>query len=164
LYSDDGSSVADVVRQGLLARGWTVGLAESCTGGLVAAKLIEPAGASAYVRGGIVAYDNQVKIDALGVPAALIEAHGAVSGEVAAAMATGAVERLGSDTAISVTGIAGPDGGTEEKPVGTVWVGVALPGSEPLTRKMVIPGDRGAIRERAVTFALHALRTALERV
>lgn len=162
LYSDDGASVEEVVRRELVARGWTVAFAESCTGGLVAAKMIEPAGASAYVRGGIVAYDNDVKVTALGVPAALIERHGAVSSEVAAAMARGAADRLGADCAVSVTGIAGPGGGSEDKPVGTVWFGAVVPGREPVTRHIWIPGDRGAVRERSVVGALHVLRGILQ--
>lgn len=162
LYSDDGASVEEVVRRELVARGWSVGFAESCTGGLVAAKMIQPAGASDYVLGGIVAYANEVKTSALGVPAELIKEHGAVSSEVAAAMAVGAAERLGSDCAVSVTGIAGPGGGTGDKPVGTVWFGAVVPGAEPVTRHIWIPGDRGAVRERSVVGALHVLRAALQ--
>ncbi|MDO9356191.1 MAG: competence/damage-inducible protein A [Solirubrobacteraceae bacterium] len=162
LYSDDGAGVDEVVRRQLIEHGWTIGLAESCTGGLVASKLIEPAGASAYVRGGIVAYDNEVKVSALGVPAELIEEHGAVSEAVAIAMAQGAVERLGANCGVSTTGVAGPDGGTDEKPVGLVWVAAVVPGREPVARSLIIPGSRNAIRERAVTFALHTLRTAVE--
>ncbi len=163
LYSDDGASVEEVVRRELVAKGWTVGFAESCTGGLVAAKMIEPAGASDYVVGGIVAYANEAKVSALGVPAELIEEHGAVSSEVAAAMAVGAVERLGVDCAVAVTGIAGPGGGTDEKPVGTVWFAAVVPGQDPVTRMIWIPGDRGAVRERSVVGALHVLRGALQR-
>lgn len=162
LYSDDGASVEEVVRRELVAKGWTVAFAESCTGGLVAAKMIEPAGASAYVRGGVVAYDNAVKVSALGVPEGLIERHGAVSSEVAAAMARGAADRLGADCAVSVTGIAGPGGGSEDKPVGTVWFGAVAPGREPVTRHIWIPGGRGAVRERAVVGALHVLRGVLQ--
>lgn len=163
LYSDDGASVEEVVRRELVGKGWTVGFAESCTGGLVASKMIEPAGASDYVLGGIVAYDNAVKTLALGVPAELIERHGAVSSEVAAAMAVGAIERLGCDCAVSVTGIAGPGGGSDDKPVGTVWFGAVVPGHEPVTRHIWIPGDRGAVRERAVVGALHVLRASLQK-
>lgn len=162
LYSDDGASVEEVVRRALVAKGWTVAFAESCTGGLVAAKMIEPAGASDYVRGGVVAYDNAVKVSALGVPEGLIERHGAVSSEVAAAMARGAADRLGADCAVSVTGIAGPGGGSEEKPVGTVWFGAVAPGREPVTHHIWIPGSRGAVRERAVVGALHVLRGVLQ--
>lgn len=162
LYSDDGSHVEDVVRRQLAERGWTVGLAESCTAGLVAAKLVEAPGASTVVRGGVVAYDNAVKTALLGVPEAVLEEHGAVSAETAAAMARGAVAALGADCGVAVTGIAGPDGGTEEKPVGTVWFAAVVPGLEPRTRKVWIPGDRSSVRDRAVTYALHVLRGALD--
>lgn len=162
LYSDDGSHVEEVVRRQLTARGWTVGLAESCTAGLVAAKLVEAPGASTVVRGGIVAYDNAVKTSLLGVPAAVLDEHGAVSAETAAAMARGAVEVLGADCGVAVTGVAGPDGGTDEKPVGTVWFAAVVPGLEPRTRKVWIPGDRTSVRDRAVTYALHVLRGALD--
>lgn len=162
LYSDDGSSVVDVVARLLRARGWTVALAESCTGGLVASALIEPAGASDYVRGGVVAYDNAVKTAALGVPAAALEEFGAVSPQVAEAMALGAVEALGADCALAVTGIAGPGGGSDEKPVGTVWIAAAVPDHDARVRRIVIPGDRGAVRERATVAALHVLRRAIE--
>jgi nicotinamide-nucleotide amidase len=162
LYSDDGSHVEDVVRRQLAERGWTVGLAESCTAGLVAAKLVEAPGASTVVRGGVVAYDNAVKTALLGVPEAVLDEHGAVSAETAAAMARGAVAALGADCGVAVTGIAGPDGGTEEKPVGTVWFAAVVPGLEPRTRKVWIPGDRSSVRDRAVTYALHVLRGALD--
>lgn len=162
LYSDDGSSVVDIVARLLRERGWTVALAESCTGGLVASALIGPAGASAYVRGGVVAYDNAVKRSALGVPAATLEEFGAVSPQVAEAMALGAAERLGADCGLSITGIAGPGGGSDDKPVGTVWFGAVVPGHEARVRRVVIPGDRGAIRDRATVAALHVLRRAIE--
>jgi nicotinamide-nucleotide amidase len=162
LYSDDGAHVEDVVRGQLLAHGWTVGLAESCTGGLVASKLIESPGASGFVPGGIIAYDNAVKTSALGVPAELIDAHGAVSREVAEAMAQGVLAAVGSDCGLAITGIAGPDGGTEDKPVGTVWFAAAVPGVPVRARKVWIPGDRASVRDRAVTYALHVLRGALE--
>lgn len=162
LYSDDGSRVEDVVRRMLHERGWTVGLAESCTGGLVAAKLIDAPGASSFVRGGVVAYDNAVKQTALGVPAGLLAEHGAVSQEVAVAMAQGVLTAVGSDCGLAITGVAGPDGGTEEKPVGTVWFAAVVPGVPPRARKVWIPGDRASVRDRAVTYALHVLRGALE--
>lgn len=162
LYSDDGSHVEDVVRRQLAERGWTVGLAESCTAGLVAAKLVDAPGASAVVRGGVVAYDNAVKTSLLGVPEAVLAEHGAVSAETAAAMAHGAVQALGADCGVAVTGIAGPGGGTKNKPVGTVWFAAVVPGLEPRTRKVWIPGDRSSVRDRAVTYALHVLRGALE--
>ncbi|MFT4036076.1 MAG: competence/damage-inducible protein A [Patulibacter sp.] len=162
LYSDDGAQVDEVVRRALRARGWTVGLAESCTGGLVAAKLIDAPGASEVVRGGIVAYDNAVKVTALGVPAAVLDTHGAVSEKVAAAMASGAARALGADCGLAVTGVAGPNGGTADKPVGTVWFAAVVPGGDVKLRKLWVPGDRAAVRERSVTYALHLLRGAIE--
>lgn len=163
LYSDDGATVDQVVSRRLLERSWTLGLAESCTGGMIASMMVEPAGASEFLQGGIVAYDNSVKIGVLGVPESVIDQDGAVSEACALAMATGARDVLGADCGLSVTGIAGPAGGTEDKPVGTVWVGAAVPGHDPVARQMVIPGNRSAVRERAVTFALHHLRLQLER-
>lgn len=162
LYSDDGSHVEDVVRRLLRERGWTVALAESCTAGLVASKLVEAPGSSDVVRGGVVAYDNAVKHDLLGVPAPLMASHGAVSEEVATAMALGAVRAVGASCGLAVTGIAGPSGGTEDKPVGTVWFAAALPGDVVRTRRVWIPGDRTSVRDRAVTYALHVLRGALQ--
>ncbi len=118
IFSEDGSRIDDLVAE--LLAGRRLATAESCTAGLLAARLTDRPGSSAYVDGGVVAYANEAKTDLLGVDPALIEAHGAVSEEVAEAMAAGALERFGADTAISITGIAGPDGGSEEKPVGTV--------------------------------------------
>ena len=144
--------------------------AESCTGGLLAARLTELPGSSDYFRGAIVAYDNDVKVRAAGVDPALIEAHGAVSAEVAVALAEGACERLGADLGIGVTGIAGPGGGTEEKPVGLVWLSVARAATaaavgaagEQLTRKVELPGGRVDVRDRATTVAMHLLRRVLD--
>ena len=159
LYSEDGSRIDDLVA-GLLA-GRRLATAESCTAGLIAARLTDRPGSSAYVHGGVVAYANEAKADLLDVDPALIEAHGAVSEEVAEAMAAGALERFGADTAVAVTGIAGPDGGSEEKPVGTVVWSVMLEGGETVTRRALLPGDRADIRERATTVAMHLLRRAL---
>ena len=159
IFSEDGSRVDDQVAT-LLAGRW-VATAESCTAGLLAARLTDRPGSSAYVAGGVVAYANEAKTDLLGVDAALIEAHGAVSEEVADAMAAGALERFESDTAIAITGIAGPDGGSEEKPVGTVVWSVRLGSGETLTRRAVLPGDRADIRDRATTVGMHLLRRAL---
>jgi nicotinamide-nucleotide amidase len=139
---------------------WTIATAESCTGGLLAARLTDLPGASAYVRGGIVAYANDVKIAQAGVPPELIERHGAVSPEVAQALAEGARERLGADVGVGVTGIAGPGGGAPEKPVGTVCLSVVAPGAE-LTRTATLPGGRADVRERATTVALHLVRRLL---
>jgi len=110
----------------LLARGWRLATAESCTGGLIAHWMTAIPGSSTVYAGGVVAYANEAKTSLLGVPAALIARHGAVSAPVAEAMAAGALERLGADVAVSTTGVAGPSGGTSEKPVGLVYIGVAL--------------------------------------
>ena len=127
LYSTDGRAVEEIVLDRCRERGLMLATAESCTGGLVAARLTAVPGSSDVVAGGIVSYANEVKIDQLGVPAALIEEHGAVSAEVAEAMARGARRRLGVDVAVSVTGVAGPGGGTEDKPVGLVYFHVETP-------------------------------------
>ena len=162
LFSDDGTSVDEQVAA-LLTRApaRTVATAESCTGGLVAARLTDMPGASAYVRGGLVAYANSAKTDLAGVDPALIEAHGAVSVEVARALADGAIARLGADLGVGITGVAGPDGGTDEKPVGLVWVSVAERGGSRIDRKINIPGTRADVRDRTTTVALHLLRRVL---
>ena len=162
LYGRDGRGVEEHVLELCRARGLTLATAESCTGGLVAARLTSVPGSSDVLLGGVVAYANSVKEDELGVPSGLIEEHGAVSAEVAAAMARGARERLGADVAVSVTGIAGPDGGTPEKPVGLVYVHAEGPGGR-AARELDLPGDRAAIRARSVVVALHLVRTLLTR-
>ncbi len=159
LFSDDGSTIDEQVA-GLL-RGRRVGLAESCSGGLLAARLTALPGASDYVAGSVVAYSNQAKSDLLGVDPALIERHGAVSPEVAEAMADGALERFGADAAVSITGIAGPEGGTKEKPVGYVCFCAKLAEGRSLARDPVIPGGRQDIRERSALVGLHMLRILL---
>jgi nicotinamide-nucleotide amidase len=165
LFSDDGSTVDDQVADLLRGDGSgsprTVATVESCTGGLLAARLTEKAGASDYVKGGIVVYSNDAKIARAGVPAELIERHGAVSGEVAEALAKGARTELGADVGVGITGIAGPGGGTEEKPVGLVRLSVATADGEPLTRSVNLPGSRADVRDRATTVAMHLLRRAL---
>jgi nicotinamide-nucleotide amidase len=169
LFSDDGSTVDQQVAALLRGDGSrparTVATAESCTGGLLAARLTERPGSSDYMRGAIVAYANDVKVHAAAVPAELIERHGAVSAEVAEALADGARAQLGADLGVGVTGVAGPGGGTEEKPVGLVWLSVARPGGaehdERLTRSINLPGSRADIRDRATTIAMHLLRRAL---
>jgi nicotinamide-nucleotide amidase len=143
------------------ARGYTIATAESCTGGLLAARLTELPGASEYVRGAIIAYADEVKIAQAGVPQELIERHGAVSPEVAQALAEGARTRLQADVGVGITGIAGPGGGTPEKPVGLVCLSVAGPGSASLTRSVTLPGSRADVRDRATTVALHMVRRAL---
>lgn len=162
LYSTDGTTVDDQVAALLRSeRTTTIAVAESCTGGLLAARLTDPPGASEYVVGGIVAYSNEVKISQVGVAAEEIERHGAVSGEVARALAKGARERLGAEVGVGVTGIAGPGGGSEEKPVGLVWLSVVGPGGGSLTRSVRLPGGRVDVRERAVTVAMHLIRRLL---
>ena len=159
IFSEDGASVDNQVA-GLLA-GRRIATAESCTAGMLAARLTELAGSSAYVSGGVVAYANEAKTGLLGVDSALIEAHGAVSEPVAEAMADGALSRFGADTAVAITGVAGPGGGTDEKPVGTVCFSVKLAGGRADTRTMRLPGNRTDIRERSTTVAMHLLRRAL---
>jgi nicotinamide-nucleotide amidase len=143
-----------------LADGHTIATAESCTGGLLAGRLTARAGSSAYVLGGITAYSNSAKEALVGVPAELIAEHGAVSAPVAAALAEGARRRFGAEIGVGVTGIAGPGGGTPEKPVGTVHLCVAAPGRT-LERALQLPGSRTAVRERSVTMAMHLLRELL---
>jgi len=159
LYST-GPTVDDVVAAALDERGWTVATAESCTGGLLAARLTARPGSSARVLGGVAAYANSAKQNLLGVPAELIEAHGAVSPEVAAALADGARDRFGADVGIGITGIAGPGGGSADKPVGTVHLCAVGPGWRQ-ARSVQLPGSRTAVRERSVTVALHLLRRLL---
>ncbi len=163
LFSTDGSTIDELVARLLLARELTIATAESCTGGLLAARLTERAGSSAYVHGGLVVYANDAKVALAGVDPAAIERHGAVSGEVAQALAAGARERLKADVGVGITGIAGPDGGTPEKPVGLVWLCVAGPGAEQsVTRSVTLPGGRADVRDRSTTVALHMLLRALE--
>jgi nicotinamide-nucleotide amidase len=159
LFSLDGSTVDDQVI-GLL-EGRTVAVAESCTGGLMSARLTDRGGSSAYMLGGVVAYSNAAKIALADVAAELIDRHGAVSPEIAAALADGARTRFGADIGIGITGIAGPDGGTEEKPVGTVCLSVAGPDAERWDRTVLLPGDRQTIRERTTTVTMHGLRRLL---
>ena len=113
------------------------------------------------MKGGIVVYSNDAKTAQAGVPAELIERHGAVSAEVAQALATGARAKLGTDVGVGVTGVAGPGGGTEEKPVGLVWLSVATADGEPLTRSVNIPGSRADVRDRTTTVAMHLIRRTL---
>jgi nicotinamide-nucleotide amidase len=141
--------------------GRRLGLAESCSGGLLAARITSRPGASAYMAGSVVAYSNEAKADLLGVDPALIERHGAVSPEVAAAMSEGALERFGADVAVSITGIAGPDGGSEEKPVGYVCFDARLADGTSIARDPVIPGGREDVRERSALVGMHLLRLLL---
>jgi competence/damage-inducible protein CinA-like protein len=159
LFSEDGTTIDQQVAA--LLRGRRVGLAESCSGGLLAARLTRLPGASEYVAGSVVAYSNQAKSDLLGVDPELIARRGAVSPEVAEAMVDGALERFHADTAVSITGIAGPEGGTKEKPVGYVCFCAKLAGGPSLARDPVIPGSRQDIRERSALVGLHMLRVVL---
>jgi nicotinamide-nucleotide amidase len=161
LFSEDGSTVDDQVADLLKKKRQSLATAESCTGGLLVARLTEKAGASDYVNGGLVVYQNDAKVKQAGVKKELIEQHGAVSAEVAQALAEGAREELGADVGVGVTGIAGPGGGTEEKPVGLVWLSVAMPDGEPLTRSVSLPGSRADVRDRTTTVAMHLIRRAL---
>jgi nicotinamide-nucleotide amidase len=159
LFSADGTSVDDQLA-GLLA-GRRIGLAESCTGGLLAARLTDRPGASDYVAGAVVAYSNTAKTELLGVPAELIEQHGAVSPEVARAMADGARSRFRADVGAGITGIAGPGGGTGAKPVGTVCLCATTSDGAVLASGPVLPGDRTEIRDRSVTVTMHLIRRIL---
>ena len=147
---------ADVLEV-LRARGWRAATAESCTGGLVCAALTHVAGSSDVVDRGFVTYSNAAKTALVDVPADIIEAHGAVSEIVARSMAAGALERSEADVAVSITGIAGPGGGSVEKPVGLVWFGCAWRGGQVLTRRGMFAGDRASIRAQAVGVALTLL-------
>ncbi len=182
-YRDEALAVAEEVREGLVRRhreetfsldgetidaqvatlllGRRLALAESCSGGLMAARVTDLAGASEYFAGGVVAYSNEAKAQMLGVDPGLIEAKGAVSPEVAEAMAIGALERFEADVAVSITGIAGPGGGSEEKPVGYVCFNARLADGTSLARDPVIPGGRLDIRERSALVGMHLLRRLL---
>jgi nicotinamide-nucleotide amidase len=182
-YRDEAVAVADLVREGLAERhrrhlfsldgetidsqvakllhGRRLGLAESCSGGLMAARITDVPGASEYMAGSVVAYSYEAKAELLGVDLALIEEKGAVSPEVAEAMAIGALERFGADVAVSITGVAGPDGGSEEKPVGYVCFNARLADGTVIARDPTIPGGRADIRERSALVGMHLLRILL---
>jgi len=162
LFAEDERAVQELVLELCLGRGLTLGTAESCTGGLVAARLTAVPGSSEVFRGGVVAYADDVKQTELGVPAELLAVHGAVSAEVAAAMAQGVRSRLGVDVGVATTGIAGPGGGTPEKPVGLVFFHAAGPDGEEALR-FELPGDREWIRARSAVAALHLVRRLLTR-
>lgn len=161
LFGEDERSIAEIVLELCRSRGLTLGTAESCTGGLVAARLTSVPGSSDVFSGSVVAYANDMKRGVLGVPPDLLERHGAVSAEVARAMAHGLRERLGVDVAVATTGLAGPGGGTEDKPVGLVFVHAIGPEGEE-SRRTELPGDREMIRGRATAGALHLVRHLLE--
>jgi competence/damage-inducible protein CinA-like protein len=160
IFSEDGRELPEVVADLLRDRGRTLALAESCTGGLLSARLTDVAGASAFLDRAFVTYSNRAKVEELGVDAGLVERLGAVSEEVAAAMAAGARRVAGADIGVGITGIAGPDGGTPEKPVGLVYV--ALEGAAgTLVRRAVFPGGRERVRYQATQVALEMLRRGL---
>jgi nicotinamide-nucleotide amidase len=162
VFARDGETIDDLVAGALLGPPVrTVAVAESCTGGLMAGRLTDRAGSSEYVLGGLTVYSNEAKVELAGVDGALIERHGAVSPEVAAALADGAIERLGSDIGIGITGIAGPGGGSELKPVGTVCRSVAARAGSRIDRTLQLPGNRAMVRERTTTVAMHLLRRLL---
>jgi nicotinamide-nucleotide amidase len=155
LYSTDGSTIDEQVAATLMGR--RVAVAESCTGGLLAARLTDRPGSSAYFAGGAVVYSNDAKTELVGVEPHLIEDHGAVSTEVAEALAGGAIARFGADVGIGITGIAGPDGGTPEKPVGLVCFSVMQTDGDRITRSARLPGGRADVRDRSTTVAMHLL-------
>jgi nicotinamide-nucleotide amidase len=160
LFSRDERRVEELVLDACLEQGLTLATAESCTGGMVAQRLTSVPGSSRVFLGAVVAYSNEVKEVELGVPLEVLERHGAVSAEAAAAMAAGARERLGADIAVAVTGIAGPDGGSQEKPVGLVYLHAESP-SGSRSADFVFPGDREGVRRRAAVTALHLVRRLL---
>lgn len=160
LYSRDGTGLDDAVAASLRSRGETLAVAESCTGGGLGARITARAGSSAYFLGGVLAYDDAVKREVLGVPDDLLARDGAVSVSVAEAMASGARRLTGADWALSVTGVAGPGGGSADKPVGLVYVCCAGPGAQVVDEHR-LSGDRERVRQRAVALALQRLRRAL---
>ncbi|MDX1443637.1 MAG: CinA family protein [Gammaproteobacteria bacterium] len=154
------ASLANALGEALLKQGWMLATAESCTGGAIAAAITDIAGSSQWFERGFVTYSNAAKHEQLGVPAYLIERHGAVSREVAEAMAEGALERSKAVLAVAVTGIAGPDGGSDEKPVGTVWFGWAERKGDSIVTQATcrhFSGDRAAVRSSTVRHALEEL-------
>jgi nicotinamide-nucleotide amidase len=157
LYTTTGETLESVIGNRLLLKRYTIATAESCTGGLIAERITSVPGASDYYVGSVISYTNEAKAELLGVPREMIESRGAVSGEVAEAMARGVKERTGATIGLSVTGLAGPGGGTEAVPVGTVYIGLA---DDIMTsnRRLILPGDRHLIRWRASTAALEMVR------
>jgi nicotinamide-nucleotide amidase len=160
VYGRDAESLEQVVGRLLLARGLTLSVAESCTGGLVGHRLTSVAGSSAYFERGVIVYSNRAKAELLGVPDEILKTHGAVSAPCAEAMALGICERSGSPCGLSITGIAGPDGGSAAKPVGTVFIGVAVAG-EVVSRRFRFDGNRSAVKSQSAQMALDMLRRRL---
>jgi competence/damage-inducible protein CinA-like protein len=161
LFSTDGSTVDEQVARLLRTAGFTIATAESCTGGLLAGRLTDLAGSSEYVLGGLVVYSNEAKTALAGVPADLITRVGAVSVEVAEALADGARSHVGADVGVGITGVAGPGGGTATKPVGLVCFSVAGPDGRRITRSTRLPGGRADVRDRSTTVAMHLIRRLL---
>lgn len=159
LFSD-GSTIDELVADALVEHGLTIGTAESCTGGLLAGRLTDRAGSSAYVLGGFTVYSNEAKHALVGVPTELIAAVGAVSSEVAEALAAGARARLGADIGVGITGVAGPGGGSADKPVGLVHL-CASSAQRAVARRVVLPGNRAEVRNRAVVVALHLVHEVI---
>ncbi|MCE3555974.1 competence/damage-inducible protein A [Pseudonocardia sp. RS11V-5] len=160
LVSAVGTTTDELLAEALLEHGLTVATGESCTGGMLAARLVDRAGSSDYVDGGVVAYSNEAKTALLGVPAEMIAEHGAVSPEVARALADGAREKFGASIGVGITGVAGPGGGSEAKPVGYVCFCITTADGQVLARDPVLPGSRGDIRERSTDLAMHLLLRA----
>ncbi|MBL8275091.1 MAG: CinA family protein [Pelomonas sp.] len=161
MFADD-AELLHRIAEALIQRGEQLGTAESCTGGLIAAACTSLAGSSAWFERGVVTYSNEAKAELLGVPMALIEAHGAVSREVAEHMACGLLAKAPIDWALSVTGIAGPTGGSADKPVGTVWLALARAGQPARVWRELFSGDRQAVRAQTLTSGLKALHQALQ--
>lgn len=160
VYGEDVADLAAVVLDLCRARGWRIAVAESCTGGLLGGRLTAPAGASDVFEGGVIAYDNRVKVAMLDVDPAVLAEHGAVSEPVARQMASGVRARFGTDVGVAITGVAGPSGGTPEKPVGTVWLAVDVHGDVRAVRVHLV-GDRAEIRWRATQGALDLVRRSV---
>ena len=158
MFDPDILALAESVLAACRARNWHLATAESCTGGLVAAALTAIAGSSDVVERSFVAYSNEAKIELLGVPADTIAAHGGVSAQTCAAMARGTIARAPVDLAVSITGVAGPGGGTPQKPVGLVYLGVARKDGAARVERRIFPGDRTAVRDAALLLALELLQ------
>ena len=158
VFSTDGRSMEEIVGEQLVARGYRIAAAESCTGGLLMARLTDVPGSSRYVHAAVVSYDNEAKTDLLNVPSALIAQHGAVSEPVAVAMAEGILTLTGADVAVAITGVAGPGGGTPAKPVGTVVIAVLVPGQPAFVRTFSFVGGRTMIRTQATQAAMDRVR------
>ena len=160
LFSRDETTIDQIVAQ--LLQGHSIALAESCTAGMLTSRLADVPGSSDYLVGGMIVYSNDAKVELAGVSPATLADHGAVSAEVASELAVGAATRLGASVGVAITGVAGPAGGTEEKPVGLVWFAVAVDGQAVFCRSVQLPGGRADIRDRSTTVAMHMIRKALQ--